>query len=207
MIYYERHNKDGNTIYIWKAEEDVEQIAKALQLAKDSLYLSLGPKRKKEWAFTRLLLRYIDNTQNIAYRDSGKPDLNNNKKKISISHTGDYVAILVNEYGKEIGIDIEKRHKTKILNLLTKFLTEQEQRLKITEDKEVNGLLTWTSKEALFKIIDPTVVDYTRDMEIQSITIHKEVEGDGCIKFVPTQTSYQLKYKIFEDFVMSWGNE
>lgn len=205
MLYYDTYTDDNSHLIIWKATEDLKETSKTAKCDNDTTYLKLSPKRQKEWAFVRLLLKQEIPTATIIYNEKGKPAIKDSSIKISISHTKEFIAIMTNKDGKEIGFDIETRQKRTALNVSDKFITNLEKTQCPTDDELTNALIYWTSKEALYKICNDKEVDYKADYEIEQIKFAKE-EGESIIRNNRNGIKYRLKHKIFDDIVLSYTN-
>ncbi len=123
-------------------------------------------KRKKEWLGTRILLKEISGKYTeIKYYDSGKPYLEKGKY-ISISHTGNYVGIILSK-NENPGIDIEII-SDRILKTASKFITKKELKTLKTV-KEI--YLYWCGKEVLFKIKGGGSYDFKKDFIIRPFSL------------------------------------
>ncbi len=210
MLYYDKQVTQSTEIYIWKVEEDFNELATLSGCDSDTDYRVLNEKRKKEWACVRYLLfrNYPDLI--ICYQASGKPylkdkkkDKNNKVPSISISHTSDYVSIMLNKDHKDIGLDIEKRKNSRVLNVADRFMSEKERAEKPTNDDTINALLVWTAKEALYKLADIKYIDYIKDFHIENINIYKGT-GNGIITELINGNTYKVNFIIEPEFVMAW---
>jgi 4'-phosphopantetheinyl transferase len=120
-------------------------------------------KKQIEWLSGRFLLKNclstsfdnIDKLQNIliAYEKEGAPFLPDFPEiKISISHSGNYVAVCVcTKENIDIGIDLEQFRKKPDENFLKTAFTQKEI---ASLDNTTKDILTkWTAKEAFLKYI------------------------------------------------------
>lgn len=104
---------------------------------------------------------------------NGKPYLINGELKFNISHSGDYVAVAVNE-NKEVGIDIEKireisahtaKHIFSDSDKLFVFQSENIPRSKITDPQTlVRFFKVWTYKEAYSKMTGEGITDNLKNI-------------------------------------------
>src|SRR5205823_6644372 len=86
----------------------------------------------------------------IIYDEHGKPHLENSTTKISVSHTKEFVALLISETN-DAGIDIEKIHH-RIEKIAPKFLSEEEKTRTPSWHQLRYYHIIWGAKEVLFKI-------------------------------------------------------
>lgn len=81
----------------------------------------------------------------IFYNEYGKPYIKNNPIYFNISHSNDYIVIIISD--RECGIDIEKIRPVNY-NIIDKMCLDKEKQL-IKDDKSFT--LMWTKKEAYSK--------------------------------------------------------
>ncbi len=107
-------------------------------------------KLKKQWLATRLALRVIKKMDpTIDYDEHGAPWLQIDGWEISISHSGDWVAILLS-HRSMLGVDIQVFNE-KIKNIATKFSSPSEL-YKWQKNNSMDYLhALWTVKESVYK--------------------------------------------------------
>ncbi|MBN2663947.1 MAG: 4'-phosphopantetheinyl transferase superfamily protein [Bacteroidales bacterium] len=148
-IYY-----NDAKIGLWKLSEEVDElenlILNDLSAQEKSKYNSFkSNQRKKEWLATRILLKEIKKSQFhtiILYNEACKPYTNH--ENISISHTRNYVAVIISQKHK-VSIDIEKI-SNKPIKIIDKFLSENEKQNFDYKNSEIATLL-WSVKETVYK--------------------------------------------------------
>ncbi len=209
MIY--RHNIPNlpALLSIWKIEESIEALS--IQLNKQTLadprYQKLKNEvRKKEWLCTRLLIKKLcGEEKTVVYNKNGKPSLKDNSYQISISHTKNYVAVLLHP-SLEVGIDIEK-HSDRVLKLKEKFMSNSEinniDSFQIIE----HVLLHWSAKETLFKILPETEVDFIEHLHIHPFSVSTEGSFTAEESRSSRQEKFTLNYSLFKDFVLTWTSK
>ena len=102
---------DGTILGFWKIEETLEEL---LSMATPELQRQLqaidfkSDKRRLEFIAVRLLLHTLVETDaTIGYKDNGEPYLDDGSYYISITHTREYVGIILNPMYR-VGIDVER---------------------------------------------------------------------------------------------------
>jgi 4'-phosphopantetheinyl transferase len=158
---------------------------------------SITVKRDLERAGTVFLLRNLLKTTifELRYTVENKPFLNNRHEHISISHSHDKLAIILNEK-ENTGIDIELI-RDKVRNIQHKFLSEKEMRF---ANNEVEKLITlWAAKEALYKIYGLKEVDFSRHLFVEDFNGEKM---KGGIKINKLEKNYLLVNETIDDYKM-----
>ena len=128
-------------------------------------------KRKREFYYTRVLIKDFHVDYEIKYLASGKPIINDGH--ISISHSGS--SIIVGHSKKYIiGIDIEF-FNSKIIKIKDKFLSNIErEKLDIDNDKVLT--IIWSLKEAIYKMKDRKGLIFREHILVHSIGNNGKVE-------------------------------
>jgi 4'-phosphopantetheinyl transferase len=147
-------------------------------------------KREIEKAGTQFLLsRMLGNDKvEIIYTNENKPQLKGRPEHISISHSHDKLAIIVNE--KECtGVDIELI-RDKVLRVTHKFLNDSE--LDWAGQNVERLIMLWGAKEALYKAYGLKGIDFREHLFIEEI---KDNEITGSIRL----PSYEKKYSMISE--------
>ena len=124
-----------------------------------------------------LLIRLIGefNEVNVYYNENKKPYIKS-KPYFNISHSGNFVAVVVDN--KEVGIDIQKINEDNLK--LMKFFNEKDQEY-IKETDSVNRFFEiWSKKEAAIKLLGTGLTTPLKDVEILDETTIKV--GNKVIK-------------------------
>lgn len=118
--------------------------------------------RKKEFLGTRYLRNKFDESLEIGYLTNGKPIFKNSNLNLSISHSKNYIGLVVAPFS--IGLDIEECHE-RIFKVRKRFLNEEECAL-FNEDSSQELTIAWSAKEALFKLNENDGLDFKSDLII-----------------------------------------
>jgi phosphopantetheinyl transferase len=148
-------------------------------------------KRKLEFLGIRWLLKILlEKETNVLYNAEGKPFLYNGCPHISISHSGNWMAVMIHPT-KHIGIDIECP-TDKIQKVYKRFLSKTEQ-FELSNGKDYKQLLiAWSAKEALYKIIGKEAVDFAKQLRLMPFEV--KAEGKITALHLSTNTVYKLTY-------------
>ena len=195
-----QHKNIAKTIKLgmWVIEEDIDEL---LYIAKNkNINIKDIPEVKnqskiKQWLATRLLLNNYFTDVMIVYNEKGKPFLSNGWN-ISISHSGDYVVILLNEKNN-CGIDIEKI-SNKIEKIKHKFLNESDLK-KITTEQDLT--IYWSAKETLYKFYGKKEVLFIENLFIEDFSSSKNT-FTGIINMPDLKTKLNLVWEKIEDYIL-----
>ncbi len=137
-------------------------------------------KRELEKAATRVLLTQLLGTPvfTLAYHATKKPFLMDRSEHISISHSHDKLAIIINEK-ENTGIDIELL-RDKVIKIRHKFLSGMEMDF---AKENIEKLITiWAAKEAMYKIYGLKQLDFRKNLFVEdfegSVIFGKIDNGD-----------------------------
>lgn len=201
MLYYEQHFSSTSCLGIWYLEESIDELYSLLDNKEWITSICENPfeHRKRVMLGTRLLLKHmLGEEKYICYHQSSRPYLADQSYDISISHTGNYIAIILDK-NRKVGIDIEQ-YTDKVLRTQDRFIAEDEQ---IEKGKEqVHLLLHWSAKEALFKILDPSSIDFVKHLHIE--TFNPVENGKFRIRetLTPLKREYEAQYMTTDEFVL-----
>lgn len=206
------HLNIGNgEIGIWKVSEEIEELHLLANLSVSDLITYSGitaRHRKKEWLATRTLLNeLISEPQLIKYHNDGRPYLENCPINISISHSSGYIAILLHTTSIP-GIDIELRSR-QVGRVASRFLSTDELNT-CNDDTELSNhrkLMYWCAKEAIFKMIPLSNIEFSTDIQV---LINDSDEDSGTFQGIFNDKSgllpITLYYKLLSEVLIVWGS-
>lgn len=204
-------SKDA-TIGIWQVTEDAETLKWSLQWGQEDIkcFQALkSPQRCLHWLAGRVLLRKLMGTDkyiDLHIDDYGKPFLVNSDYKISISHSGNMVAVMLSKY--ECGLDIEELRENRIAELSHKFMSDQELAQLGTKHTEEKMYLHWCVKEALYKLYGKKKLDFKRNLFIYPF----EYKPGGMLRARIEKSHYLNElvahYMLIEDrYLLAYASE
>lgn len=136
----------------------------------------------------------------IKIADTRKPFLEDEAYHFSISHCGEYAAVVVSkEY--RVGVDIE-RVTNKVQTIIHKFLTGFEQQLIPAETLDKNATLLWSVKEAVYKWKGSGGVDFKKHINIKAIDAAADEGIVHCM--FNNETPLQVHYLFFNNNSLTW---
>ncbi|MGI8580808.1 MAG: 4'-phosphopantetheinyl transferase family protein [Chitinophagaceae bacterium] len=200
-VFYELIN-DFAKIAIWHIAEDKNFFLKKVPLQREITH----PHKQLQHLAGRYLLQYLypDFPYHlIAIADTRKPFLLNEEYHFSISHCGDYAAVIVSK-DHRVGIDIELV-SLKVEKIKHKFLNAEE--LSNIQDSQFNIqhlALLWCCKEAVFKWYGSGGVDFKDDIHLKLFNLKDEKSVIKC-EFVKDQkTTLEIQHKYFDGLCLAW---
>jgi 4'-phosphopantetheinyl transferase len=211
------------TLAVWKVTESIETLYTLLPkpqytLAEIEQRFKASHRRMEFIAVRVLLASILDTDAVIEYLPSGHPKLQTGQPNISISHTADYVAILLST-NRNVGVDIECV-SDRAYKLHQRFTSPNEC---VTDTW--SALLHWSAKETVYKIIDLPAVDFQQHLQIVPFTLPTPSipteeaydDKDGTLKSIAegslsllanihnTKKNFCVHYSIFPDFVLTYA--
>lgn len=121
--------------------------------------------------------------------------------ELSISHAGEFVAVMVSKQ-KKCGVDMEEMHP-RITRIAPRFMNEQEWNyLRFPDDFQVLMLL-WSIKESVFKYGQNEDVEFKTDIICSPFTLTDE--GQVTVQFTSRGISEELivYYKLIENYILT----
>lgn len=135
------------------------------------------PVKRLQFIAGRFLLKQLQANfafDQLAVTDAGRPYLLDRSLQFSISHAGSMVAAIIHPQSP-VGIDVETI-SLRAYRIRHKFLSNQEttlieQAAAMYEQAEIFPVYTlaWSVKEAAFKALQQTGVDFIRDLPIVAV--------------------------------------
>ena len=200
----EKINND-NLIAIWRLNETAEELLSLYRLSEDEQLIFdkfVNEKRKKEWLAYRTMLKVMLGKPGLVifYDEYRKPHLKNANQQISVAHSADLAAVIISN-NSPVGIDIE-RITPRIDKIRKKFLNPDELGY-LTNNYSLEELyIYWGAKEALYKMYGRKLLDFRKNMHLDKVTPSKKGNFKGRIIHDALVIEYNMKYEIFDDYVM-----
>ncbi len=163
---------------VWKITESEAELRTMTSIPSDELeeisYIKNESLRKQRLAVRALLDTMFEEKVYLSHHDNGKPYIENNAINISITHTDQYVAVILNDED-EVGIDCESLNRD-FSAVEKKALSDEE--IGDLEDEQKNEQLAiyWCAKEAIFKLTSQYDVDFAEQIQIDGFRYRNEGE-------------------------------
>jgi len=205
IILNEPFNEDG-ILGMWEITEDFDTLMSMVTLDDKDLERLESFKnyqRKLEWLSVRVLLNSLtDKDSRIVYGPERKPYLHNNSHNISISHSRDFTAILLNKK-RRVGLDLEFM-SDKVLRIAEKFMRPEEL-VSIDKNQEIYHLyLHWCAKEALYKICDKVDINFVTNLKIEPFKPKERGLIIGVVNNSYMNEKFTLNYFTHKNYAIVW---
>ena len=194
-------------IGVWQISESEAELRAMTSIPSDELeeisYIKNESLRKQKLAVRALLDHMFEDKVYLSHHDNGKPYIENSPISISITHTENFVAVILHE-DEDVGIDIESLDRD-FSAVEKKALSEDE--IDDLEDEKRNEQLAiyWCAKEAIFKLLSVYNLDFAEQIEIERF----RPKGEGELEAVfinkdEEEEEFELEYITFERHVLVW---
>lgn len=201
MLYLKKQISDSALLGIWKIEESPADLYSRLEkvCCKSFYGEAKSVTRKLEILATRVLLKELLGVEKeICHFPSGKPYLSDGAYQLSISHTKNYVAIILDK-SLTMGLDIEQR-TNKIFRVRDRIISQSEYIDPAQE--QIHLLLHWSAKEAMFKYLNVSGVDFRNHLHVEAFSPGLE----GVFNVFESRTSHRqvfnAHYLVDSEFVL-----
>jgi len=158
--------------------------------------------RKREFLGLRLALKYCCNgvEKAILHTSTGKPFVEDNRVKISFSHSREWIAVMIHPL-MEVGVDIEQPTE-KLKNIADRFLGKEEKSDFKTADNLDYLRIIWSAKEALYKIIGNDAYNFSAKLRVFPFNLKQ----NGELKVVYTDTGkiFEVHYMLNKEFTLAY---
>jgi phosphopantetheinyl transferase len=201
-IFFQQDIDKYTRLGIWKIEEPEEFFLNLVPLQREITH----PHKRLQHLAGRWLLKYLFPAFPVGLiqiADTRKPFLENEAYHFSISHCGDYAAVIVSEKYR-VGVDIELP-SPKVERIRHKFLHREE--LALLQQKDMDAVvpltLMWSCKEAVFKWWSYGNVDFSDQIRLSPLSL--QLSGVISARFIEQETfELELQYCLFDEICLAW---
>ena len=199
---------DGHSrLGIWHVTESEAELRALSSIPTDELeeisFIKSESLRKQKLAVRALLDAMFEEKVYLSHHDNGKPYIENNATNISITHTDNYVAVILNDQD-DPGIDCESLDRD--FSAVEKKALSEEEIEDLDDDRRNEQLaIYWCAKEAVYKKISQYGIDFADQIEIDSF--RPKGEGELEATFIHKdgyEEEFDLNYMTFDRHVLVW---
>ena len=201
-LVYQQNINPTTKIAVWHITEKEDFFLSQVPIQRE---ISHWHKRLQHLA-GRLLLKemYPDFPVNlILIADTKKPYLEDEPYHFSISHCGDYAAVIVSKTFR-VGVDVELVND-KIEQIQQKFISKAEFQM-LSDQVAMNHVqsltLCWSVKETVYKWWGKGSVDFKRGMVLRSI--HGDSSEGKVYCLFKNATELAVHYLSFNNNFLTW---
>ena len=194
-------------LLIWKSTESIEELEKMIDLSKYNTqqYNEFqNQSRKKEWLISRVLVQFfLNKSVDIVHNEHGKPFLKDSEYEISISHSKNYLGIIIGK-NAEFALDIEYL-SDRVERVASRFLHDAELEF-ITLDNLRNLHLykCWCAKEVLIKLYGKKNPDLRTQLRIAPFCA-ADTHFKGELIMPDKQKHYHFESIEFDGMLLVWS--
>ena len=206
-LYFKKELENEAVIGVWRVTETETELKQLSATPTDEMeeisFIKSESLRKQRLAVRALLNVLFDEKVYLSHHDNGKPYIENNPINISITHTANYVAVILHEE-EEVGIDIESLDRD-FSAVEKKALSEDEIEDLGDERRNEQLAIYWCAKEAIFKLVSVYNLDFAEQIEIERFRPRGEGELEATfINKDGDEEEYELEYMTFDRHVLVW---
>lgn len=196
-MLHKKQISSGTSVGVWAMTEPLQALQASVRLDEEErqkLEATKMESKKRELLCTRALIKELtgEGKIKISYNEYGKPFLKNSGKKISISHTQNFVAVIIDNH--ETGIDIQYMDP-KIERISHKFMGETELKSMTPQNRREQLSVYWCAKEALYKLYGNKKLDFKKDLVIEPFEYKDSGKIGGRIITGSGEQRYNLWYE------------
>ncbi len=200
LVYQQNINATAK-LAIWHIEENEAFFLNEVSLLSEIHH----PRKRLQHLAGRYMLQILHPgfpLENIRFSVTNKPFLPGDPLHFSISHCGEYAAVIISDSCR-VGIDVE--HITpKILRVMHKFLSNAERKIFNDCSEEEAATIAWTCKEAVFKWYGTGSVDFIKHITLTSFSFSQNQFLIGCTFSKGEPMQLYIKGSFMDSLCMAW---
>lgn len=195
-------------VMVWFINEPEAELKAQLQLSAEELthLESIRVEQKRlQWLASRILIRImVDSPKFILMHktNNGQPVLTELGYHVSISHCGNYAAVILSKTSR-VGIDVEEI-TDRVLSIRHKFIGEQEMMWLFNEKDTMRTLLVWSAKETIYKWHAKGQVDFRRNIFLENFDLSQNGIISAVFRKAEETRPLLVNYRCYPDFVLTW---
>lgn len=206
MPFYRKIQGNSYDIGLWKMDEPSEVLYDKIILSdSDRVRFSTfgSERRKREFLAVRNILPQLTGQNaEIEYDEHGKPFLKKCEKFISISHSQDFAAVILSD--ENMGIDVESVSR-KIERIAARFLSVEELTwINNLADSHLTKIIAWCAKEAIYKMMGQTDVEFREQIAIQPFVPEKDKTFEARFIHPAKNAGIRVNFESAENNVVAW---
>lgn len=194
IIIEKKYNSNAH-LAVWQITESHDELQAMLpsEILTDAELASISHEQKQiEFFCSRLTIKYLADKLGIRYAgikkdEYGKPYLTGSEWQFSLTHTAEFVAVVMHE-NRPLGIDMEQPSE-KLSRIAHKYLSEAE---RTDASNDLDKLcIYWSAKEALYKLYGKRKVIFIDNLLVAPFSKDQQVIS-GRLKINEIDKQYAL---------------
>lgn len=200
---------DHGILGVWEITESLGELLNMIQFSPEDVKIFKKFKnksRQKHWLSYRLAIREIlgeEKNLEFSYDEHGKLHIANYHYKLSVSHSGNYSAVIISNK-HNVGIDMEKI-TNRINELEDKFLAAFERKRLPVINRQKYLTAFWSAKETLFKLYGKRELQFGKNIFIDFKDINSKGSLIGKIKNTNFEKDYHITYRVFRNYMLVYA--
>lgn len=199
------YKQDSPVFGVWRMEESSDELLTMLEHKVEYqpfLERVTAEKRRQEHLACRVLLKELLGVETLVdYYPTGAPFLPHMPLYISISHTKDFVAVILDEHST--GIDLEYR-SDRIVKIRSRFMSAEEEACVEPQHEVEHLLIHWCAKETLFKVMGQENIDFQEHLHVRPFPYGDQGVLIAAETRTPDRLEYELAYQVTPEYVLTW---
>lgn len=207
-LYFTKELEETRSrIGVWHITESEDELCELASAPTDEMeeisFIKSESLRKQKLAVKALLNNMFGEKVYLSHHDNGKPYIENSVTNISITHTNEYVAVILDD-NEDVGIDMESLARD--FSAVEKKALSEDEIEDLDEDKKNEQLaIYWCAKEAIYKRISAYGVDFAEQIEVERFRPREEGELEATfIHKDGYEEEFDLEYMTFDNHVLVW---
>jgi 4'-phosphopantetheinyl transferase len=206
MPLHQKISINENTrILVWRITESYAELFQQVRLREVCLIRlngMLSEIHRRGFLSIRKLLELEGYSDfDLFYDENGKPHLLD-EKHISITHSGEYSAIVISD--ENAGIDIESRRE-KIIRIADKFIGSEFSYLDAGAEDFISKLtVIWGVKESIYKMSNSKELSFKDNIDVQAFEM-SDRQGEARLRFQGREADFDFFFYEIDEFVLVYA--
>lgn len=203
-LFFQDNPATGIRLGLWRVSETADELLEQLPFSlKEEGLRDPVPNMQlfRQRLASRILLARMLKTDPVVLEkamDGRRTVLANPKWQLSISHAGEYAAVMLSPHSR-VGVDIEQV-APRISNISSRFVNEEEWSCLSGTDDHNGLMLLWAVKEAVFKFADTPGLDFKSEICCKPFKPMQE----GMLEVGLKDQMHKVHYRFIGNYVLAW---
>lgn len=196
---------DSSMLGLWHITETTENLIGLLDLDLMELlelYDKRTAKRKNEWLSCRVLLKeMLGQPVRIEYDLHGKPSLSGMDTHISMSHSGSYSCVYLDQK-RPVGVDIQQIKPS--ISAGADFFLNENEKVWVNHKNNLQMHLIWSVKESVFKQSGIPELNLKEDIKLQPFESNQNHLIEVNLYNQGATRKVYVRFMVIDSYVLTW---